>query len=245
MIAKTERSLSGLRFLAVITEEVDNYGNTRYIIETERIEIYNEVSLADIAAIFLNDPTVEARLVGNTLFYTLPNGVEGTLTETIHRDGTRSLHSIEGEKDMVMVFDSVNEEILVDGEAVVVSATETFVIYQTDDVMLESGVAVARTNWVFWGEWRPDIQAERVISSATTTFILTLLTVALGPLGGVTVGLVGLVITVYQALNPQGRAIYVTRRTYVGGGTMRTVNRFYSNQRRTNFVSQTVVYTVD
>lgn len=229
---------------ATITEEVDVYGNMVYVIETPRRTVNNvyDVSLSDIAYIFLNDPTVVARFYDNILTYTLPDGTEGKMIETINNDGTRALRSIEGEKDMELVIDMRNQEVLIDGTPVIASVSEAFTIYQEHNL-----VQALSTQWNFFMETRPDIQFERAIAELTTGLFLATIGAFINPWIGFSLAVVTSVMTFLTSINPRGRSIYVTRRLYMRQihfptVEMRAIDRFFSNPNRTNFVAQTTTF---
>lgn len=195
---------------ATITEKIDTFGNTMYVVESERREaVVNDIGLYEIALIFKNDPMANARLEGNTLKYSLPNGDEGKLIETINYDGTRSIKSIEGVHETEIVIDSVNGEVLLDGSLVKVSVRETFIVYQTPD---ES----SRENWRFFSRSEPDILFERAISTLQAALLISVIALFIPPWAGFTIAVATSIITFYRELRPTARTMYAIRRMYTG-----------------------------
>ena len=220
---------------ATVMQEVDANGNMVYVVETAVREIApNEITLADMALAFLNDPTIYARLEGNTLTYILPDGTTGTMTETIDRRGVRTFHAVEGEKSNVMVFDAVNQQVLVDGGVVTATTSEVFVIGQADTIS-------PRNQWIFHSTSRPDVQFERAVSTMTTGTVVGIMTSVLSPLVGIPILIVANIISFMQATSPEGRSIHVTRRTYRTDWAwvvFRHTDRHYANAARTQFINQ-------
>ena len=193
---------------AVVTEEMDAFGNVYFVVETPMTEVesFNEVTLAELAYVFLNDPEADARLLGNTLTYTLPDGTRGMIVETIDRGGRRTLQITEGELSSEFVFDQVSRRLLVDGEAITVSLSVEFVVQQF------GGVA-PRSPWFFVLEERINIRTPQVVSQMLVGgVILAITSFILPPTWAFTTGVAQTIINGFRATRPNHDSIYATRR---------------------------------
>ena len=194
---------------AAATEKVDAYGNIYFVVETPMTEVrsYNEVTLAELAGIFLNDPEVNARLIGNTLTYTLPDGTAGIIVETVDRRGRRTLEVIEGGLRDEIVFDSSNGQILVDGGAVTVHQSEEFVIQQF------AGAAPRSQQWIFLMTVITDIHTPQTVRNTAAATVAALI-IAAFPQTNVRITTATIIINHFRDLNPNSRSVYARRRMY-------------------------------
>ena len=212
-----------------ITEKVDAYGNTMFIAEVVVNETaFNEITLRDMASIFSADPTLNSMLIDDsTLVYTLPNGIEGKMIETINPDGTRSLRTIEGEKDQEILIDPIKQQLLIDGELVTVAESLITVIYQESYYAFQ---AFENWRWVTRQEltWR----APTPISELAVGVLLAGIGVVLRPWVGFGVSAGAAFITFMIAHHPGHHYAYIARNMYVWGPTARFVDGFYSHATR-------------
>ena len=118
----------------------------------------NDVTLAEVAVVFKNDPTVDARLEGNVLFYTLSDGTAGKIVETIGQDGSRSLLTIEGWEETEIVIDQNAGVILLDNAPVVVTASENTVFVTRRVYRDRWGFEVLREDRFFANSARTQLQ---------------------------------------------------------------------------------------
>ena len=212
-----------------ITDDFDILGNRVYTITTGQAEsIYNEVTLAQIATVFLDDPTIEARLEGNTLFYTLPDGTEGKFTETVYPNGVRSFLSVENGDIQKLVFDSINEQMLLD-DAVVKGTFES--IYTIQQVSSN----LSWSHWVFVHTSHQNLTTEQAISTMHTSIFIAVATAGLAPKPAMAIGIALAIINFFADINPNARTVYVTRRMYrtLDFFVIRLVDRHYSHPERT------------
>ena len=196
---------------AVVTEEVDAFGNVYFVVETAMMEVksYSEVTLAELAHALMDDPKANARLIGNTLAYTLPDGTRGMIVETVDRHGRRTYQVNEGGLSSELVFDSASRQILINGEAITVSQNEVFVIKPF------AGVA-PRSQWIFFLTGLIDIRTPQVVGSMLAGTLVVVIAAALGLSFWASVGLGATqsIISAFRATRPFHDTIYATRRMY-------------------------------
>jgi len=213
---------------AVVTEEVDSLGNVIYVVETAKREVFNEATLADIAPAFLDDPMANAQLIGNTLTYTLPDGTLGTIVETIDQFDRRTLKVTEGELTNEIIFDSANNQILVDGETTVTYLNDVFVIQQNMSARWSP-------QWTFFMQTNVDLRAQQAISLLTVATIVAIVSAALTRNISIGVGIGTAIREAYQRMRPQHDQVYITRRMYHDPMWIewRYVDSFYTWNART------------
>jgi len=214
---------------AVVIERMDVFGNTYFVVETAMIEVnyYNEVTLAELAYVFLNDPEANAQLLGNTLTYTLPDGTEGMITEIVDRHGIRTLEVIEGEIRNEIVFDSANEQVLVDGETVTVSQSKEIVIQQFDGVE-------RWTNWTFLMTVDTNIRTPQAVRNMAVATLAALISARLVGTAA-TITTAGIIICFFRDLRPYHPEVYARRRMYRDNDWVffQYVDSFYTWNART------------
>jgi len=214
---------------AIVMEEVDFHGNVVYVIETARKEVFNETTLVDIAPAFLDDPAANARLVGNTLIYTLPDGTPGTIVEIVDRLGRRTLQVTEGGLRNELVFDVANEQIWVDGAITTVSQSYIFVVEQIDSI------APMSQQWTFLLQSLVDIRTPQAVARTLVGTIATLAAAAFTRNIGVTIGVATAIQGGFATLRPTHTSFYARRRMYHNPGVTqwRYVDTFYTWNART------------
>ena len=214
---------------AVISEELDNYGNSKFVIETEKQETdyFNEITLDDVERSFLLDTGVESQRIGNVLTYVLSDGTRGEMIETFDALGRRVIQVTEGDKTNELIFDSVNNELKFDGN-IVTSEENHVIVIQQDESTDEQ-----RNTWQFLVSGNRDTRLQTAVRNATAGAVSLALSAVLPAKAVVTITIAQIIVNFYRDINSNNSLIYSTFRQYFRFPNQhRFVDRFYAQSRR-------------
>ena len=220
-----EINLSG----SIISEELDNYGNLKFVIETEKQEIdyFNEVTLDDIEMAFLLDPGVESQRTGNILSYILMDGTYGEMIETFDDLDRRVITVTEANKTNEIIFDSVNEELKLDGNVVTSEENHVIVIQQDESEIGQ------RNAWTFLASGNRTTNLQTAVRNASVSIFVTLVSAMLPARTSIQVAIAQTVINFYRDINSSSSLVYSTFRQYFRPlNEHRFVDRFYGRPTR-------------
>ena len=193
------------------------------------MEETNEVTLEDIATIFLDDPTVESQITNDGLTYVLPDGTQGEMIEYFDQYGRHVIEVSEGDEVSEIIFDPINNEVLLDGEFVTFYESEVFILEQINAITPRS------TQWRLMFVVNHNMQAERRVRDMTTGALIILVG-RFHPGASLTIGIAQLIINDFRARRPEHRSVYARRRMYDSprvAGDWRYVDSYYIWNART------------